>query len=78
MDGRATMVPGAMVLSIFARGRAQPATVYTRYGDWVLAIPCGIATAVLLCAIGVGRRRGKTLATSNTMRHDRPGLTQQE
>ncbi len=39
----------------------QPQTLYTRWGDWVLALPCGIAVGLgVLLALIVWRRKGTT------------------
>lgn len=39
----------------------QPLTMYTRWGDWMLALPCGLAVAAgTLLALIMWRRKGKT------------------
>jgi apolipoprotein N-acyltransferase len=39
----------------------QPLTLYTRWGDWMLALPCGLAVAAgTLLALIMWRRKGKT------------------
>lgn len=42
--------PGYRTDEIAVQPAGRPLTMYTRFGDWLLGIPCGIATAVALAA----------------------------
>jgi apolipoprotein N-acyltransferase len=42
--------------ALFVQGEDMPLTLYTRYGDWVLGIPCALLTAAALLFM-VGRKK---------------------
>ena len=63
VDGKGnTELRGFSVAELFPRSQGSALTPYTRFGDWLFALPCVMLLVVFWCALIVGAvRRRKTI-----------------